>query len=557
MKTYQNTLSVQVNLRPGATEELLLYLQEINPRPKDSKDEDSKAEESKDEDSKVINSQNGEHPDMPFSKVTGLHFARMSVAPPLDEGYSSSLILSTNFDGDLEEHLDDLEAKCETGLKRIFGFWEGFEEKKTGKDADIVKGDNIEEYADAGKDTDVEQGNGTKKEDSVKYFEKSGSIKKFINKHKLYTPAFYEGTVGIRVCMIHKQKELDAALQDTLNKDGDKLAQASNAQIHQHLRDKIQNTPKLLWALTPPPERYKKNNSNRKRLSREAIMDSPWLVPPVLVVLLVALSALISFPYWIIYGAMKLWDTLNLGELVNLGYLGQQLGDIIYSMQSCFVIVLIWGIGLPLAVILAAILVIIFLLRKDEITSSRITDRTFNANSMQLEMEEDRIVQNALTTLNVMKPGKLRMRLIKTVFSAVTLLARWKFNQGYLGGIPSIHFAKWFLIDNGRRLIFFSNYDGSWENYLSDFVDKAAVGLTAVWSNTINFPKTKFLVCKGARYETAFKIFARTSNLSTHVWYSAYADLSSMEINNNYDVHHGLAQKKLEEKELKKWLSKL
>ena len=176
---------------------------------------------------------------------------------------------------------------------------------------------------------------------------------------------------------------------------------------------------------------------------------------------------------------------------------------------------------------------------------------------MQLEMEEDRIVQNALTTLNVMKPGKLRMLLIKTVFSAVTLLARWKFNKGYLGSIPSIHFAKWFLIDNGRRLIFFSNYDGSWENYLSDFVDKAAVGLTAVWSNTINFPKTKFLVCKGARYETAFKIFARTSNLSTHVWYSAYADLSSMEINNNYDVHHGLAQKKLEEEELKKWLSKL
>ena len=60
-----------------------------------------------------------------------------------------------------------------------------------------------------------------------------------------------------------------------------------------------------------------------------------------------------------------------------------------------------------------------------------------------------------------------------------------------------------------------------------------------------------------ARYETAFKIFARTSNLSTHVWYSAYADLSSMEINNNYDVHHGLAQEKLEDDELNKWLSKL
>ncbi len=544
MKTYQNTLSVQVNLRPGATEELLLYLREVNLQTINPS---------------TANPEPKKHPEMPFVDVTGLHFARMTVTPPLDEGYNSSLILSTNFDGDLEEHLDDLEAKCKTGLKKIFGFWEGFEDNNTGKD------------------TNVKPGDGTKKEDSIEHFEKSGSIKKFIKKHKLYTPAFYEGTVGIRVDVIREQKELDDTLQNILNKDGEKLAQYSGAQIHQHLRDKIQSTPDLSWALESPPERYEKNNSNRKRLSREAIIDSLWLVPAGLVALLLALLSAISAFYWIMYGTMRLkgelaklewlaniWEDLaklewlaKLGELLNLEYLGQLLGEIIYIMLPHFLIVLIWGIGLPLAVILAAVLVIIFLLRKDEITSPRTADRTFNAISMQLEDEEDAIVQNALTTLNVMKPGSLRMWLIKFVFSVVTLGARWEFNKGYLGGIPSIHFAKWFLIDNGRRLIFFSNYDGSWENYLSDFVDKAAVGLTAVWSNTINFPKTKFLFCKGARYETAFKIFARTSNLSTHVWYSAYADLSSMEINNNYDVHHGLAQEKLEDDELNKWLSKL
>ena len=54
------------------------------------------------------------------------------------------------------------------------------------------------------------------------------------------------------------------------------------------------------------------------------------------------------------------------------------------------------------------------------------------------------------------------------------------------------------MIDNGRRLLFLSNFDGSWENYLDDFIDKASIGLTGVWSNTLKFPRTYFLVLGGA-----------------------------------------------------------
>ena len=68
---------------------------------------------------------------------------------------------------------------------------------------------------------------------------------------------------------------------------------------------------------------------------------------------------------------------------------------------------------------------------------------------------------------------------------------------GSLGGITSIHFGRWVLIDEGkpaRRLVFMSDYDGSWESYLGEFVDRAAEGLSAVWSNTEDFPPTTLLV---------------------------------------------------------------
>jgi hypothetical protein len=88
-----------------------------------------------------------------------------------------------------------------------------------------------------------------------------------------------------------------------------------------------------------------------------------------------------------------------------------------------------------------------------------------------------------------------------------------------------LHFAHWSLIDNDTRLLFLTNYDGSWENYLDDFIGKAAVGLTAIWSNTLNFPRTSFLVLGGARDERKFKAIARTTQAYTNVWYSAYPAL--------------------------------
>ncbi len=120
-------------------------------------------------------------------------------------------------------------------------------------------------------------------------------------------------------------------------------------------------------------------------------------------------------------------------------------------------------------------------------------------------------------------------------------------------GIPSIHFAHWSLIDEGRRLLFLSNFDGSWGNYLDDFIDKASPGLTGIWSNTIDFPPTRFLVLDGARNGPRFKSFARDKQTLTRVWYSAYPNLTVQNIDNNSAIREDLFTT-LDETAVRSWL---
>ncbi|MEQ9442740.1 MAG: hypothetical protein RIG62_27105 [Cyclobacteriaceae bacterium] len=171
--------------------------------------------------------------------------------------------------------------------------------------------------------------------------------------------------------------------------------------------------------------------------------------------------------------------------------------------------------------------------------------------------QEDHIVQNQLTHLVEVKFSPYRGFLLKMVLTAIQLMAVYVYNKGKLGNIPTIHFARWVRIDQGRRLLFFSNYDGSWESYLGDFIDKASVGLTGVWSNTRWFPKTLLLLFRGARDEQRFKAWTRAHQIYTDVWYSAYKTLSVRNILNNSRIYEGLQQEDMSNTDAKKWIALL
>jgi hypothetical protein len=96
------------------------------------------------------------------------------------------------------------------------------------------------------------------------------------------------------------------------------------------------------------------------------------------------------------------------------------------------------------------------------------------------------------------------------------------------------------LLDDKRRLIFASNYDGSLESYMDDFIDKVAWGLNAAFSNGRGYPKTRWLLFGGAKDEPAFKNYLRNHQIPTQIWYSAYDDLTADNIANNAAVRAGL-----------------
>jgi hypothetical protein len=175
-------------------------------------------------------------------------------------------------------------------------------------------------------------------------------------------------------------------------------------------------------------------------------------------------------------------------------------------------------------------------------------DITRSAHLKQVRDEEDRLLQNALIAQNalthcaVVKSGWLRYGILKYVFFAIGLrVLLVDRHDGALGGIASIHFARWVELDQERgkarrRLLFLSDYDGSWESYLGEFVDRASTGLTAVWSNTENFPKTAWVAGEGAKDEQRFKEWTRNRQLATPVWFTAYPDRTLSNVENDVRI---------------------
>ncbi|HEX2047088.1 MAG TPA: hypothetical protein VHF27_04940 [Acidimicrobiales bacterium] len=172
---------------------------------------------------------------------------------------------------------------------------------------------------------------------------------------------------------------------------------------------------------------------------------------------------------------------------------------------------------------------------------------------------EDFQLQNHLASVTFVKPGRFRLTLLKVVFAVVILAVRLVANRGKLGGITSVHFARWVLTSNDTTVVFLSNFDGSWESYLNDFIDLAAFGLNAVWANTdnaIGYPPAKFLILEGARDGDRLKAFARYSQVRSRVWYSAYPDLTVANIGNNIEIREKLFAD-LDDQDTETWLRRL
>ncbi len=130
----------------------------------------------------------------------------------------------------------------------------------------------------------------------------------------------------------------------------------------------------------------------------------------------------------------------------------------------------------------------------------------------------------ALTTLAPIIPGR-REQLQQVLASLARRIAAG--GPSPLDVIGTVHFARWVVLPDdadGGNLLFTSNYDGSWDDYISDFAAQAAESFDAIYSNCEDWPEG------GATELVAFKEYVRSHEHPSDVYYRAYPTATVREV---------------------------
>ncbi|MGY0195720.1 hypothetical protein ACWA7J_11685 [Leptothrix sp. BB-4] len=221
-------------------------------------------------------------------------------------------------------------------------------------------------------------------------------------------------------------------------------------------------------------------------------------------------------------------------------------------------------IGMPLLVLWCTVQFALFLLlvlpwlllhlRQLEETDPEICPRPDPALLATLQVLEDRDVSNQYTAIGPVKPGRFRAALLAVVLGVIDYTCRHLYTRGHLGRVQTIHFARWVCLDEGSRVLFISNYDGSHQGYMDDFINKVAFGLNVVFSNGVGWPRTRWLLLGGARLEHRFKPYQRRHQVPTQVWFKAYPGLSLADLARHQRIRAGLAMTDPTEAQALAWL---
>jgi hypothetical protein len=218
-------------------------------------------------------------------------------------------------------------------------------------------------------------------------------------------------------------------------------------------------------------------------------------------------------------------------------------------------------IGVPLILLLLAPVALVaapfllFRLRQLERSDPEVLPRPDDGRVASIAELEDHDVTNPFSAAGDLKPGRFRRSAASFFLFLLGWSARHIFGRGYLKRVQTIHFARWVFFDRGRRVLFCSNYDGSLESYMDDFINKVAWGLNLVFSNGVGYPSTRFLVKGGAEQELKFKRYLRNRHQPTDVWYKAYPGLTAFDLAENTRIRRGLEKRPVGARALRHWLA--
>jgi len=210
---------------------------------------------------------------------------------------------------------------------------------------------------------------------------------------------------------------------------------------------------------------------------------------------------------------------------------------------------------LPFLIVLSPLF--IFVLRTKEKTDAEICPPPDRAVLLELQHLEDYDVTNQYTAFGSVKPGLFRRWLVTALLVLINYTCRHVFTRGFLARVQTIHFAFWAFLDDKRRLVFTSNYDGGHEAYMDDFINKVAWGLNLAFSHGVGWPRTRWLVARGARIENKFKHYQRRHQLPTQIWYQAYPGLALVDLKRNQRIRERLERARMTDAQALAWLQLL
>lgn len=221
---------------------------------------------------------------------------------------------------------------------------------------------------------------------------------------------------------------------------------------------------------------------------------------------------------------------------------------------------LLHAVGVPAALLILAPFLLLaspllaYQLRAREKTDPEIAPRPDADHVRRMTALEDHDVTNQFTVFGDLKPGRFRRWTTMFLLWLLDYSARHIYNRGHLTRVQTIHFARWVFLDDRKRLFFASNYDGSQESYMDDFINKVAWGVNLVFSNGVAYPRADWLIKRGARNEQTYKRVLRRHQLPTDVWYKAYPGLTAVDLERNGRIRAGLEQSTMTDSEVRAWL---
>ncbi|MBI4725218.1 MAG: cytochrome P450 [Rhodomicrobium sp.] len=327
------------------------------------------------------------------------------------------------------------------------------------------------------------------------------------------------GTPGLSVQRIKAEEALSAKLSQVLEAKLSRHRDGEALRLLGDVRDELRRDGGYDWAFLSEPAPFLANP------------NKPIQIPKIFVTLRLAGAA----AGLVAATALLIW----------LAFSGGTHHSVAVNLFALLASLLL-GAELALFLLGGLIAGLIFALRRHERADSPHDLDPDPAAVQAIMANENKHIQNHMTAVSVMKPGLLRNFTLRFMYFYVTRRLALFFRPGYLNEIGTIHFARWVLLPKTRNLVFFSNYAGSWESYMEDFITKAAPGLTGVWSNTIGFPATRHLLLGGAGDGDRFKRWARRQQIPTLFWFPAYPDLACERIRVNAAIRDGFARARTE-----------